>query len=209
MTVVTIVGETRRQRKKAVVRARIIEAGIELFARHGIADVTVDQIAEAADIGKGTVYNYFQTKEDIVVAFMVDLERKVQAKLLVFTESKEPLDSVLAGFLRLQFRLKKRYHRFVRVFLAQMFLRTEEFVPYMLEMQKVIDPPLETLFRGLQQRGAIRTDVSLPELILIFKTIHLGLTALWAIEGPPFRQTERTLQQEVKLFCEGLKGTTS
>lgn len=209
MTVVTIQGASRRQRKKDAVRAQIMDAAIELFSRHGIADVTVDRIAEAADIGKGTIYNYFQAKEDIVVAFMVELERKVQARLHVFTAAKEPLESVLAGFIRLQFRLKKRHHRFVRMFLAQMFLRTEEFVPYMVEMQKAIDPPLEMLFRGLQQRGAIRTDVSLPELILVFKTIHLGLTALWAVEGPPFRQTELALQQELKLFCQGLTKATS
>jgi AcrR family transcriptional regulator len=195
-----------RQRKKAAIRAQIIATAIELFSRHGITEVTVDQIALAADLGKGTIYNYFETKEDIVVAFMVELERKVQARLHVFTASQEPLESVLAGFIRLQFRLKRRHHQFVRVFLAQMFLRTEEFVPYMVEMQNVMDPPLETLFRSLQQRGAIRRDVSLPELILIFKTIQLGLTALWAIEGPPFRQAELTLQKELKLFCEGLKG---
>jgi len=45
-------------------------------------------------------------------------------------------------------------------------------------------------------------------LILIFKTIHLGLTSLWAIEGPPFQFTEKTLKQEIKLFCQGLRTTT-
>jgi hypothetical protein len=89
-----------------------------------------------------------------------------------------------------------------------MFFHTEQFVPYMAEMQKVIDPPLEKLFSGLQQRGAIRTDVSLQELILVFKTIHLGLTALWAVEGPPFRTAERVLKQEITLFCRGLAVTT-
>jgi AcrR family transcriptional regulator len=201
---VTNPAESRRERKKAAVRARIVAAGIELFSRHGIADVTVDQIAEAVDIGKGTIYNYFQTKEDIVVAFMVDLERRVQAKLSRFSASKAPVDSILTDFIRLQFKLKTPHNAFVRVFLGQMFSHTEQFIPYMAEMQKVIDPPLEKLLSGLQQRGAIRTDVSLPELILVFKTIHLGLTALWAVEGPPFRAAERILKQEIKLFCQGL-----
>jgi DNA-binding NarL/FixJ family response regulator len=60
------------------------------------------------------------------------------------------LDSILAEFIRLQFRKKRRYHQFVRVFLAQMF--TESFLPYMMEMQKAIDPPMEKLFHGLQRR---------------------------------------------------------
>lgn len=107
-------------------------------------------------------------------------------------------------FLRFQFRLKKPYHNFVRVFLAQMFVRTAETLPYMMEMQKVIDPPIEHLFRGLQARKMIRGDLEIPSLIAAFKTLHLGLTAVWAIEGPPFRGTRQILRQEVQLFCEGI-----
>jgi len=207
LTAVTKNTESRRERKKAAVRSQIITTGIELFVRYGITEVTVDQIAEAADIGKGTVYNYFQTKEDIVVGFMMDLEHQVQAQLHGFTSSNRRLDAILIDFLRLQFRLKSRHHKFVRVFLSQMFSRTEQFYPYMVEMQRAIDLPLEKLFRSLQDRGMIRGDVNLPDLIQIFKTIHLGLTALWAIEGPPFRRTERTLRQQLKLFCEGLEAS--
>ena len=205
MTTVVKKSGTRRERKKAAVRAQIIATAVGLFSRQGIADVTVDEIAEAADIGKGTVYNYFATKEDIIVAFMVDLEQRVQAKVGRFAASIGSLDSILAGFIRFQFRLKEPYHAFVRVFLAQMFARTEQFLPYMVEMQKTIDPPLQALFHGLQQRGRLRKDLDIAPLIVTFKTIHLGLTALWAIEGPPFRQTEITLRHEMKLFCEGLR----
>jgi len=208
MTTVIKQQPSRRARKKSAVRSQIIAAAIELFSRNGIENVTVDQIAEAADIGKGTVYNYFDTKEDIVVAFMADLERRVQARLHRLGARTGTLDSILAEFVRLQLRRKKRYHQFVRVFLGQMFLHTGSFVPYMAEMQKAIDPPMEKLFRALQQRGALRKDVNLTELVLVFKTMQLGLTALWAVEGPPFRATEYVLQQEIKLFCEGLKETT-
>ena len=208
MTTVMAKAKPRRERKKAAVRAHILTTAIELFSHHGLDSVTVDQIADAADIGKGTVYNYFSTKEDIVVAFMVDFETRVQAKVRRLVAAKGSLESILAGFIRFQFQMKKPYYQFVRVFLGQMFLRTEQFIPYMVEMQKTIDPPLEALFRGLQQRRLIRKDVSVPDLILIFKTIHLGLTSLWAIEGPPFQFTEKTLKQEIKLFCQGLRTTT-
>jgi AcrR family transcriptional regulator len=195
----------RRDRKKAALRVCILTTAIELFSRHGFAEVTVDQIAEACDVGKGTIYNYFNAKEDIVVAFMAGLEARVQAKLGKFLNDMRPLDTVLAEFILFQFRLKRPYHQFVRVFLAQMFLQTGQFFPYMVEMQKSIDPNLESLFQGLQKRGQIRAEIEISELILAFKTMHLGLTALWAIEGPPFRQTTRTVRQEMKLLCEGLE----
>lgn len=197
---------SRRERKHAALRARIVSTAIGLFSRHGIANVTVDHIADVADIGKGTIYNYFQAKEDILVAYMVDIELQVQAKVPDFEASKKLLDSILIEFLRFQFRLKKPYHQFVRVFMAQMFVRTDEFLPYMVEMQKAIDPPLQRLFEGLQKRKFIREDLNLPALVDVFKTIQLGLTALWAVEGPPFRGTEQILRQEIRLFCEGIKG---
>jgi AcrR family transcriptional regulator len=184
-----------------------VAAAIRLFSERGIEAVTVDEIAAAADVGKGTIYNYFQTKEDIVVAFMVDLERTVQAELRNFKSRQRSVAGVLTGFVQAQFRRKESYHAFVRVFLGHMFLHTEQFLPYLAEMQKVMDPPLEALFGGLRQRGAIRSDVELPELILMFKTIQLGLTALWAIEGPPFEQAGRMVEQEIRLFCQGLEVT--
>jgi len=195
----------RRERKKLEIRARILTTAIKLFSQRGLEAITVEEIAETADIGKGTIYNYFATKEDIVVAFMADLEAKVQAKVRRLVASKGSLESILAGFIRFQLRQKAPYHQFVRVFMGHMFLRAEHFLPYMVEMQKVIDPPLEALFTALQERGLMRRDLSLPDLIVVFKTMHMGLSAVWAVEGPPFRGTEHVLQQEIKLFCEGLR----
>jgi AcrR family transcriptional regulator len=196
----------RRERKKEEIRARIIETAIGVFARHGIANVTVDHVADMADVGKGTIYNYFETKEDIVVAHMAELESKIQAKVLKLRIHKnKSLRETLTEFIRYQFLLKKKHHDFARVFLGQMFLRTAQFMPYMVEMQKAIDPPLESLFQKLRETGRLRKDVDLAQLIPVFKTIHLGLTALWAVEGPPFHGTEMVLQQEIRLFCEGLE----
>ena len=207
MTTVINNPQSRRARKKASTRAQIVSAAIQLFAEHGIEAVTVDQIAAAADVGKGTIYNYFQAKEDIIVAFMVDLERTVQARLCDFPSRQISTADLLIDFIETQFRMKRCHHAFVRVFLGHMFLHTEQFLPYMAEMQQAIDPPLETLFGELQRRGAIRADVDLSELILVFKAIQLGLTALWAVEGPPFQQVARVVEREITLFCKGLEAS--
>jgi AcrR family transcriptional regulator len=205
MTMVRNPKPALRQRKKEAVRAKIVATAVELFSRHGLSEVTVEHIADVAEVGKGTIYNYFATKEDIVVAFMAELEAKIQARPRRPALSRGSAAAALTEFVRYHFRLKRRYHAFVRVFLGQMFVRTEQFLPYMVEMQRAIDPPLEELFTSLQARGAMRRDVEIAQLIPVFKSMHLGLTALWAIEGPPFRGTEIALKQEMKLFCEGLE----
>jgi len=198
--------KSRRERKKEEIRKRIVETAISLFARHGLANVTVDHIADVADIGKGTIYNYFETKEDIVVAYMAGLEPAIQAKVNKLSRYKgKSLTDILTEYVRYQFQLKKKHHEFVRVFLGQMFSRTAQFMPYLVEMQKAIDSPLELMFRQLQAAGKLRKDAEIALLVPVFKTIHLGLTGLWAVEGPPFQGTEMILKHEMKLFCEGLE----
>lgn len=204
MTVVTSV-PARRERKKVEVRSRLIESAITLFEERGIDAVTVDRIAERADVGKGTVYNYFRTKEDIIVAFMMDQEQRVQQALDRSLTLRGSLDAILTRFVRTQLDLKRSHHAFVRVFLGQMFSRTEAFRPYMVEIQKLIDPPIEKLFARLRHEGMLRPDVDPAALVTAFKTIQLGVTALWAVEGPPFRNTEAVLRLQMKLFANGLE----
>jgi AcrR family transcriptional regulator len=181
-----------------------MSTAIELFSLRGLTAVTIDEIAAAADVGKGTIYNYFATKEEIVTAFMADLEVRLAPTISRFRPGKRSVHRALADYILLHFRLKEPFHAFVRVFLAQMFLDTERFLPCMAEMQKHIDPPLHALFTTLAERGLLRADVNVPQLILSFKTMHLGLTALWAIEGPPFRQTMQTVRRQTQFFTEGI-----
>jgi AcrR family transcriptional regulator len=55
-----------RERKKAATRLAIHEAGMRLFAERGFGATTVDDIADAADVSRATVFAYFPTKEEIV-----------------------------------------------------------------------------------------------------------------------------------------------
>jgi AcrR family transcriptional regulator len=58
----------RRERKKQATRAALREAALRLSVRHGVENVTVEQIAEEADIALRTFFNYFSSKEEAVVA---------------------------------------------------------------------------------------------------------------------------------------------
>src|SRR6516225_2778895 len=58
----------RRQRRKQETRQQIFQAAMNLFARKGIFSTTVEEITDAADVGKGTFFNYFPSKEAILSA---------------------------------------------------------------------------------------------------------------------------------------------
>ena len=194
-----------RERKKAETRQRIIAVATKIFAQKGIEEATVDEIAAAADVGKGTIYNYFETKEDIIVAFLVDIENDVQTEVSRLIRRPRSLQSSLTEYVLFQFKLKEPHHEFVRVFLAQMFSRATAASHWIHQIQAVIDPPLHSLFSSLQRRGLVRRDVELSTLILLFKVVDLGLTALWAMEGPPWTASKKAVKDEMRLFCEGLE----
>lgn len=57
----------RRERNKQAKLERITAAASELFAEHGVDDVTTQQIADAADIGTGTLFLYARTKGELLL----------------------------------------------------------------------------------------------------------------------------------------------
>ena len=195
----------RREQQKEETRKRLLSTAIRLMKEQGFDALTVEAIAVAADVGKGTIYNYFRTKEDIVVAFFVDLERRVQHKLAKWTPEETSLAGILTSFLQFQFRLKRPHYEFVRIFFTQMFARPDQMYPYLLELQPVIDTPLISLFESLQNRHLLRRDIPMDLLVLNFKTMHFGLSAIWALEGPPWKGTSAILPSQVQVFCSGFE----
>src|SRR5574337_1983480 len=64
--------ETRVQRRMTATREGLVNAALVLFARQGIYDTTVEDITEAADVGKGTFYQHFSSKTAIIYQLLHD-----------------------------------------------------------------------------------------------------------------------------------------
>jgi TetR/AcrR family transcriptional regulator, cholesterol catabolism regulator len=71
----------RRERHKLAVYRRIHRAAVALFRRQGYDATTVEQIAERADVAKGTVFNYFPSKEALLRALSADIHDKLLDEL--------------------------------------------------------------------------------------------------------------------------------
>lgn len=56
-----------RERKKQKTKASIQREALRLFKKHGYEETTIEDIAEAAEISPSTFFNYFPTKEDVVI----------------------------------------------------------------------------------------------------------------------------------------------
>jgi len=195
-----------RERKKSATRRRIVDTAIRLFSERGFEGPTIDEIAAAAEIGKGTVYNYFSTKEEILVEFMVGLQERVQRRLARFAEVPGPLERILREYILYHFRLNRPYLGFTRVLLAQLILRGPQLQEHVLRMQTYIDPPLREMFGRWQQRGLVARGAEVERLVEEFKGLHFGLSCLWAMEGPPFRGVMQAVRAQVAMFARAKGG---
>jgi AcrR family transcriptional regulator len=83
-----------RQRKKEETRQVIADTAMRLFAERGFDTVTVAEVARAANLSEGTVFNYFPTKEDLFYGQMEVFE----ASLVEAVRERAPGESVVAAF---------------------------------------------------------------------------------------------------------------
>jgi AcrR family transcriptional regulator len=90
-----------RERKKQQTRQAIAEAAQQLFAERGFDAVTVAEVARAADVSEGTVFNYFPSKEDLFYSGMETFE----AELVEVVRRRPPGEAVSTAFRR--FMLKR------------------------------------------------------------------------------------------------------
>lgn len=60
--------ESKRERRKQEIRAKVIEAAIHLFEENGFEETNLEQICEKAEISRPTFYSYYNSKQDLIQA---------------------------------------------------------------------------------------------------------------------------------------------
>jgi AcrR family transcriptional regulator len=193
-----------RERKRVDTRHRITAAASKLFARRGIDTVTVDEIAAAADIGKGTIYNYFEAKEDIVVALLVELDREALATIAELPRQGMSVAEALDSAAWRLIDNKADYLPYVRVYLSRLFAAAEA-APELGEFSDQLDAVLGALFMRLLSRPGMKRALPVDTLVLSFRTMHIGLVAQWALEGPPYATARMLSRRHMALLAKGLE----
>ncbi len=79
-------------------RERIVQVARQLFARHG-ADATLDEIARVAEIGPGTLYRHFPTRDALIEAVYRSEVEKLTAAAERFAATKPPLEALRGWML--------------------------------------------------------------------------------------------------------------
>jgi AcrR family transcriptional regulator len=195
----------RRERRRIETRERIYRAALEIFARRGYLDTTVEDITEAADVGKGTFFNYFPTKEHVLATYgderVAAIERSLQnvrtAKQSVRAALKE-LATDLAGqsaespdLLRSIFAAHLSCAR-VRAELQNRLQRARQLLGEIVAIG--------------QKRGEIRRDRSPADLARLTQLIFMGVTIAWSLN--PDSVLRKSAEEVWELFFPSLFADT-
>jgi AcrR family transcriptional regulator len=86
----------RGARRRAETRARLAGAARELFARQGVEPTRINEITEQADVGFGSFYNHFDSKEAIVDAVIADVLTEQGAAIEAMTRDLDDPAEVIA-----------------------------------------------------------------------------------------------------------------
>lgn len=97
---VTPAPASRHQRRREKTRARLIDAARTLVAERGVDAVGLSDITEAADLGAGTFYNYFHSRDEIVEAVAEESIESLGARMDLMTAGMPDAAEVFASSLR-------------------------------------------------------------------------------------------------------------
>ena len=96
--------EPRTSRRKRKTRTRLLRAALELMADRGMEGVAINEITEAADVGFGTFYNYFDAKEAIHDALVEEVVGSFGAALDQVAEHADDPAEIFAASVRYTLR---------------------------------------------------------------------------------------------------------
>jgi len=172
----------RRQRHSAEIRERLFRAALKLFAERGFSETSVEDITEAADVGKGTFFNYFPSKDHILLAF----GEMQLAKLEEAVSKARAIDEPMPQFLRaLGVRMTQEPTRNPAIIraLLQAYLSTTPVREAMVDLQRRVHALHTQMIELGQERGEIRNDLPAAEIANVFRQTIFGTLLIWSLYG--------------------------
>lgn len=197
-------GLSRKERERLQKRQTILEAARELFAEKGYVDVSMSEIAERAEFATGTLYNFFESKDELYRELVKEFVSKSHALLIQSLEGEGDELARLENFIRVKGEIFKEHWSLARIYISEIrglgFTESKDFLKGALN--NLISRLAEVFQAGIEKG-----------LINDFDPYYLatclnGMTSFFLImmlEEPERFDYSRDAGQLMKLFFQNLK----
>ena len=192
----------RRERRSAEIRERLYRAALQIFAARGYLATTVEDITEAADVGKGTFFNYFPTKEHVLARYGEERIATIERALEKARAGDGPVLPIIKEHLETLARQSSPSPDLFR----SIIVAHCSCAPVRAEFQRRLQRGrrmMGELFELAQERGEVRRDLSAGEMGRLMQVIFMGVTAAWSLN--PDSDLVTTTEEVWKLISPTLK----
>ena len=190
--------------KKQETRRRIVECARKLFNDKGFEQTTTRDIAQAAGIAAGTMFNYFATKEALAVTIVDEALDEAGTEFEGRLRGDETLDEALFAHVAVGLRHLAPHRNYVgEVLETALSPFARETVCQQAQQLRVSH--LETVRELIASRGLATTPASSGLTMHLYWTLYLGVLSFWAADESPNREdTLVVLDQSMRLFVGSL-----
>jgi AcrR family transcriptional regulator len=193
-----------RDIKKEQTREALSSAAMALFERRGVAAVTVEAIADAAGVGKGTLYNYFTGKEEILLDFLKRVESDALQDIARPRTKGRSLPQILNWAAWKLLDCKTSHYEYARHVMARLVSGDAAFLARADGFSDALRRAFSEMFGVLQAAQLVSQEWDPEDLAQRFTVLHLGVSAYWTMEGPPFANARKVVRAQSEIFARGI-----
>ena len=163
---------TRESQKRRWHRQFILDRAVLEFAKNGFESTTMDRIAEAAEVSKGTLYNYFSSKEELITSLVEDRFTQIFEAVEDVLEGEEPIGIKTRVLIRHFLELQHSGRDIHKLLFAEWERGALGLQPafaslHRTHLQRMIDR-VAAMIEGGQQAGEVRAgDPVLAALVVL------------------------------------------
>lgn len=198
----------RRERKKEETRLNILDSSIELFRTKGFQDTSMEEIAEKADISKGTLYNYFESKESILSAYIQSSIMEFGEELEAQLKNHQGIKAQLRLLLDFRHSLFGKDPQLTAIYISfrmQTLVNAPSPNPFNHPHRSGLEKVILTIITEAQRNKEIRSDI--PALVLArnfqLMTVNYFISCQFSQEP---EELELLREQLIEVFLSGAKG---
>ena len=166
-----------RERQKADRERRILKAAVTRFRAEGYRSVRIEDLAEMAEVSVGTVYNYYQTKGDILIATVaMEVEEVLEAGEAVVANPPRGVDAALLGLIfgyydhSLEYLSKEMWRTAMALSIEAPGTPNGQ---HYSDLDRRLSAQVTDLIAALQARGEVRADLDARALgELLFNNLN-------------------------------------
>jgi AcrR family transcriptional regulator len=204
----------RKEREKEHRKEEILDSAQKVFFEKGLLSATMDEIAEASELSKGTLYLYYKSKEDLYLAVMMRGMESLYGLLEQIISSGDSTVRKINRFLEMYNEFYCSHRSFFRMF---HFFQTPQFHKQVSEEIKqacnaqngrMWESVIGVLKQGIEE-GCLRADLNPVEIAIILWSSATALMLRNDSEGEIWLERRKidlmhTLEVSNRLFLESI-----